>query len=171
MHHFHTKVPYQKPMLRKIEWLLQNGPITKNGVLPVTTSFFWKFCFSLRTFCKELIWCTSNPNVHIHIFCKSCNFIWQYFFPVSFLNWVHTSLYASFISVNFGKNMPDSCAAFRCTNGRSTTSLQFYRTPSVKSYPEQRIKWVTAMRKVKRLAKNISNAQVCSAYFATDKPS
>ena len=39
-HHFHTKVPYQKPMLRQIEWGLQNEPITKNGVLPVTTLFF-----------------------------------------------------------------------------------------------------------------------------------
>ena len=35
--HFHTKMPYQKPMLRQIEWRLQNGPITKNGVLLVTT--------------------------------------------------------------------------------------------------------------------------------------
>ena len=26
-----------------------NGPITKARVLPVTTSFFQKFCFSLRT--------------------------------------------------------------------------------------------------------------------------
>ena len=34
----------QKAMLRQIEWRLQNGPITKGGVLPVTTLFFfWKF--------------------------------------------------------------------------------------------------------------------------------
>ena len=32
-----------------------NGPITKNGVLPVTTLFLSKYCFSLRTFYKELI--------------------------------------------------------------------------------------------------------------------
>ena len=30
-------------MLRQIEWRLQNGPITKNGVLPVTAYFFGKF--------------------------------------------------------------------------------------------------------------------------------
>ena len=30
-------------MLKQIEWRLQNGPITKSGVLPVTTSFFGKF--------------------------------------------------------------------------------------------------------------------------------
>ena len=30
-------------MLRQIEWRLQNGPITKSGVLPVTALFFGKF--------------------------------------------------------------------------------------------------------------------------------
>ena len=30
-------------MLRQIEWWVQNGPITKNGVLPVTTLFFKNF--------------------------------------------------------------------------------------------------------------------------------
>ena len=35
-----TSFPYQKPMLRQIKWWVQNGPITKNGVLPVTTFFF-----------------------------------------------------------------------------------------------------------------------------------
>ena len=30
-------------MLRQIEWGGQNGPITKNGVLPVTILFFWNF--------------------------------------------------------------------------------------------------------------------------------
>ena len=38
--HFHTKLPCQKPILRQIEWEVQNGPITKNGVLPATTFFF-----------------------------------------------------------------------------------------------------------------------------------
>ena len=61
------------------------------------------------------------------------------------VNRVPTSLYTSFVSVDFGKNMPDSCAAFGCTNRRSTTSLQFYHIPSARRYPEQRItKWFTA---------------------------
>ena len=30
-------------MLRQIEWWLQNIPMTKSGVLPVATLFFWKF--------------------------------------------------------------------------------------------------------------------------------
>ena len=42
-------------MIRQIEWGVQNGPITKNGVLPVTKLFFQKFCFSLRTSYNELI--------------------------------------------------------------------------------------------------------------------
>ena len=62
-------------MLRKIEWGVQNGPITKNGFLPVTTLLFRKFWFSLRTSYKELIGCTNHPNVHIHTFRKRWSFI------------------------------------------------------------------------------------------------
>ena len=36
-HHFLTKLLFQKAVLTKIEWLMQNGPVTKNGALPVTT--------------------------------------------------------------------------------------------------------------------------------------
>ena len=42
-HHFHTKLPCRKPMLRNIEWGLQNGPITKNGFLSGTTFYFLNF--------------------------------------------------------------------------------------------------------------------------------
>ena len=34
-------------MLRQIKWELQNGPIKKNGVLPVTALSFWKKMFSV----------------------------------------------------------------------------------------------------------------------------
>ena len=80
--------PYKTAMSEaniKTKWWLQNGPIKKNGVLPVTTLFFWKFCFSLRTSYKTLISCTNNPNTHIRTFCKRWSFIWRYFFPVSIL--------------------------------------------------------------------------------------
>ena len=46
---FHTKLPYQKPIL------VQNGHITKNGVVPVTTLFLKKFSFNLKTAYKKLI--------------------------------------------------------------------------------------------------------------------
>ena len=32
------------------------------------TTFFWKFCFGIRTTHKELIWCTNNPSVHNVLF-------------------------------------------------------------------------------------------------------
>ena len=34
---FHTKLSCQKPVSRQVEWGVQNGPITKNGVLTLTT--------------------------------------------------------------------------------------------------------------------------------------
>ena len=49
MLHLQTKLPCQKVIsdkyLRQIEWEVQNGPITKNAVLPVTTfvSNFFSF--------------------------------------------------------------------------------------------------------------------------------
>ena len=38
--HFHTKLFSQKTILRQIEWEVQIGPTTKNGLLPLTASFF-----------------------------------------------------------------------------------------------------------------------------------
>ena len=90
-HHCHTKLPNQKPMFRQIIWWVQNGPITNNGVLRVTTFFFRKCCYSLGTSYKELIWCTNNPNADIPTFCKRWTFIWRSFFPVSIwaINWAY----------------------------------------------------------------------------------
>ena len=87
-HHFHSKLLRQKPILRQIEWQLQNWPITKSGVFPVTALFFWRICFSFRTSWKELIWCTNDPNVHIRIFHKRWSLILGCFFPVIILNLV-----------------------------------------------------------------------------------
>ena len=80
------KTVYQKPMVRQIEWWVQNGPITKNGVYPVTTLFiFWKFYFSIKTSWKELIWCTKYQNTHTPTLCKRQSFIWRCFFPCEYL--------------------------------------------------------------------------------------
>ena len=76
--HFHTKLLSKKPMLRQIEWVVQDGPITKNGGLPLTALFFWKFYSNLTTSYKA----TSYPNVHIYTFRKYWNFMWRCFFPV-----------------------------------------------------------------------------------------
>ena len=81
-HYFHTILSSQKSMLRQLEWEVQDGPITKNRVLPVTTLFFWKFCFSIRTSYKVLIWCTNHLNLHIHtlesvgVLFKGAFFLW-----------------------------------------------------------------------------------------------
>ena len=58
---------------------------------PVTALFLWKICFSFRTsrvilMLKELIWCTSDPNVDIRIFRKRWRLILEWFFLVSILN-------------------------------------------------------------------------------------
>ena len=55
----------------------------KNVVLPVTALLFSKFCFSLITSYKELIWCTNDPDVYIPPLGKRWTFIWRCFFPVS----------------------------------------------------------------------------------------
>ena len=85
--HFHTKVPCQKSMLRQVQWEVQNGPITKNEVLSVTTLFFWKFCFGLRTSYKELKVHihVHYSKVHIHTFRKRWSFIWGCFFFMNIL--------------------------------------------------------------------------------------
>ena len=42
-------------MLSQVEWGVQNEAIPKNRILALTTLFFGKYCFILRTFRKELI--------------------------------------------------------------------------------------------------------------------
>ena len=83
---FHSKLLCQKLMLRQKESRLQNGPITKSGVLPATTLFFWKICSSFRTSYKELTSCNNDPNVHIRIFRQRWSLILGCSFPVNILN-------------------------------------------------------------------------------------
>ena len=92
MQYFYTKDKSQ----RQIECAVQNGTITKNGVLPVIFLFFKKILSSIRITYKELIWCANYANVHIRPFCKRSSFLWGYFFPVSILN--ITSKYLSIFS-------------------------------------------------------------------------
>ena len=72
-------------MLRQIEWRLQNGLITKSGVLPVTTLFFWKFV-SVLELLKRVNLMYQDPNVDIRISRKHWRLILRFFFPVSILN-------------------------------------------------------------------------------------
>ena len=50
----HSTLSEANIILRQTEWGVQNGPITKNWVSPVTSLFFRKFCFSLWISCKTL---------------------------------------------------------------------------------------------------------------------
>ena len=86
---------------------VQNWLITKNRGLPVTTLFFWQFCFTFRTSYKELIWCTNYSNVHIltfhkrGLFLKSTFFLWvsSRFFRFC-LCWSVLSLLQLYVSVS-----------------------------------------------------------------------
>ena len=59
-HYLQTKPPSKKPVLEQTEWWIQNGIITKNGLVPVTTFIFFENFVSVY---HELIWCTNYPNV------------------------------------------------------------------------------------------------------------
>ena len=52
---FPFKTAFSQASIKTNRVGVQNGSITKNGILLVTALFFGKFCFSLRTSYKELI--------------------------------------------------------------------------------------------------------------------
>ena len=69
-------------MLRQIEWRVQNGPMSKNGVLPVTTFFFFGNFVSVQRF--DLIYqLLKYPNSY---FLQTLEFSLRVLFPVSILN-------------------------------------------------------------------------------------
>ena len=82
---FPCKIAIPEANVKTNRTVSTNETITKNAVFPVTTLFFWKFCFSLSTSYKRLISCANNPNAHIHTFYKHWSLIWRCFFPVSIL--------------------------------------------------------------------------------------
>ena len=81
-HHFHTKLPKQKPMIRQIEWWVQNGHITKNGVLPVTILFFGNFVLFQEPLITRVDLLYLRINCPYSYFSKSWSFIWRCFFLV-----------------------------------------------------------------------------------------
>ena len=85
-------------------------------------------CSSLRTFSKELIWCSNHPNDHTHTFRKRWSIIWGCFFPVSILNlraYLRSCFVYLFMFVNAYACV--SCSPM-CTKGLSTsTSVLFFR--------------------------------------------
>ena len=49
--------------------------------------------FSLRTSYKKLLWCTNDPNLHLHTFRKCWSFIWGGLLPLCILMWWQTYIY------------------------------------------------------------------------------
>ena len=78
-HHFNKNLPCHKSMLTQVKRRVENGSQKKEGVLTVATLFYWKFCFSLRTY-KELILCTNYPQMPIFILFLSAGVLFQGFF-------------------------------------------------------------------------------------------
>ena len=70
--------------------------------------FLKNFCFSLRNSYKEMIWCTNDPNVHIHIFRKRWRLILGGFLSVSILKlycglWISHVIITHFVYMNTQK--------------------------------------------------------------------
>ena len=82
MQHFRAKLPCQKPMLRQIKWGVQDGPITKNKVLAVTTSVFRNFCFSLRNSYKKSWFGVPTTEMSIFMFFKNVGVLFEGAFSV-----------------------------------------------------------------------------------------
>ena len=75
-------------MFRQIEWKVQSGPITKTAVLPVSSLFFWKFFFSIRT-CYIKSWFeVQTTQMSIFILSESSGVL----FKGTFSLWVYLKL-------------------------------------------------------------------------------
>ena len=73
-------------MLRQMEWGVQNGPITKNGVLPVTKYFaFLKILFQFRNLAYRVDLMYQPSKCPYSYFSKVLEFYFRVFFPVSIL--------------------------------------------------------------------------------------
>ena len=65
-------------MLRQTEWGVQDRPITKKGVMPVTALFFRKCCFSLRALMYQ------PPKCRYSYFSNALEFYLMVFFPCGY---------------------------------------------------------------------------------------
>ena len=71
----------QKPMLRQIEWGVQNGPITENRVLPVTKYFpFSKILFQFRKLAYRVELMYQPSKCPYSYFSKALEFYLKVFF-------------------------------------------------------------------------------------------
>ena len=70
-------------MLRQMEWGVQNGPITKNGVLPVTKYFaFLKILFQFRNLAYRVDLMYQPSKCPYSYFSKALEFYFRVFFSL-----------------------------------------------------------------------------------------
>ena len=74
MHHFHTILPHQKPMLRQTEWWVPNGPITKNGFLRGTILFYFLILFQFKNLFKRVGLMFQRPRCPYSYFSEALEF-------------------------------------------------------------------------------------------------
>ena len=85
-YNFHSKLLFQKKNVTTNRMATTKWTYQKKWRFASNCFIFsLKICFSFRTSYKELIWCTSDPNIHIRIFWKRWSLILGWFFPVSIL--------------------------------------------------------------------------------------
>ena len=68
-------------MLREVEWAVQDGPITKNGVFPVTTLVSRKFCFKFKNFVYRVVLMYQPTKCPYSYFLKALVFYLRLLFP------------------------------------------------------------------------------------------
>ena len=62
--------------------------------------------------------------------------------------------------------MPGSCCAIGFANRRKEkSSVNFFRIPSEKQFPERRKSWVASIKRKKWTDKMINSAKLCSEHF------
>ena len=130
-------------MLEQIEWGVQSRVITRKGDLPVTTLFFWKCCFGLRTSLKELIWCTNYSNDHIHTCAgvsvegvSSLRVSLKQYFGTFLGNFGHTSQVALFLDLNKSCSRKTPCLNDLCCTFDLVGASQYWQITN-KSYVSQ----------------------------------
>ena len=98
-HHFHSKLLCQRPMLRQIEWRLQNGPTTKSGVLPVTTLFLLQNLLQFQNLSNRVNLMYQRPKCPYLYFSQALEFNFRVLFPVSILK--KNNLFFAFFKETF----------------------------------------------------------------------
>ena len=78
---FHLKLLCQKPISRQIEWRLQNGPITKSGVLP---EIYLENLFQFWNLLKRVNLMYQRPKYSYSYFTQPLEFNFRVLYPCEY---------------------------------------------------------------------------------------